>query len=419
MDNMARTWYQKWFLEPWKTSKVVLRPASHFRDMFGAMILNDIGGLSFMNVPMYIRAFREMSNKGPMYNLFKETVGMGTTFTNSEIKQMRGPLEYGASLPEKLLHLFDKLAAPGRNLYNAEETWFKLAKFMHNIEKKGMTPVEAGIDALKYGLNYREVTPLIAKIRTSMVGAPFITYQSKVLPLLAESVVKHPLRVAKWAALPIALTGHSLDKIGMSDSEWSNFKQILPGYLKGGWYMPLPYRDERGNMKLMNMGWLMPGFGEINEIIQRGENNPFAVLLQSPLFTIGGTLLTKQKPTGAPLYYDWEAPATKAMKSIAYIWQSLVPANLPGGTDFQAIYDAYKDRPDALTMNEAILANLGFRVTSIHPTTAMQRHNALKKIHAAEAASQMKRSIRRSTSSEETEDIIEQYQRDRQKILLR
>jgi hypothetical protein len=386
--------------------------------MFGAMILNDIGGLSFTNVPMYIRAFMEMKNQGPMYKEFVKTVGRGTTFTKEELKEVGGALEYGSTLPQKLLHLFDKVVAPARNLYNAEETWFKLAKFMHNREK-GMSRVDSGIDALKYGLNYREVTPLIAKIRSHPLGAPFITFQSKVLPLLAESMIRHPLRTTKWAALPIALTGYSLDKIGMSRDEWDSFKEILPGYLKGGWYAPLPYRDEKDNLKLMNLGWLIPGFGEINEIIQRGENNPYAVFLQSPMFTIGGTLLTKQKPSGAPLYYEWEAPAAKAMKSIAFIWQSLLPAHLPGGTDFQAIYDAYHDRPEALTMNEAILANLGFRVTSVNPTMAMKRHETLKRIHAAEAASQMKRDFRRSTSDEQTQDIIEQYQRDRQKILLR
>jgi hypothetical protein len=337
-------------------------------------------------------------------------MGASSTFTKEELSQLAPALKYGASLPEKILNLFDHIAAPARNIYGAEETWFKLAKFIHN-KQLGMAPTEAAIDAAKWTFNYSEITPLIRKVRSSPFGVPFITFQSKVLPLMAETAVKHPLRFSKWIGMGSLMGSYALDKLGMTEDEWSSLKEEFPDYMKGGWFLPMPYRDDKGQLKLLNLQWMIPGLGDVNEIMQRGMDNPWAPFLQSPLVNTLGTLATKKKTTGVPLYYDWEESGTKAAKTFNFLWQMWSPAVAPGNIDWNAMWDAIQERPEALSPEEAVLANLGFRLTSVDPAIMMKRRAALQKIHEAEATMQMRSELRRSASESESQEIIDRWVR--------
>jgi hypothetical protein len=254
LKQEANSWYQKWFLAPWKTAKVTMRPAGQIRNMIGNLVLNDVGGLPFYRVDKYMSALRDMREGAKKYKKFAKTTGIEHTFAKEEIGQIAQGLRYGATMPEKLLDLFDHIAAPTRNLYSGIENWFKYTKYLHNMDK-GMGHTEAAMDALKWTFNYGEITPLIRKVRSSPLGAPFITFQSKVIPLMAEAAIKHPLRVGKWAAMGTAMTGYALDKLGMSEEEWEGFRQVLPNYLQGRFKVPMPYRGEDGALRMLDMGW--------------------------------------------------------------------------------------------------------------------------------------------------------------------
>jgi hypothetical protein len=347
-----------------------------------------------------------------MYQAFRRLTGLGYTFTKEELGQMSKALEYGANLPTKLLHLFDQVASPGRAMYSAQETWFKLAKFIHNTEHYGLGGPQAALDAMKWTFNWGEVTPFIRKVRQSPFGIPFVTFQSKALPLLAEATAKHPLRMLKWFGLGSLIAGYSLNELGISSDEWDQFKEILPDYMKGPMKIPMPYRGEDRALRLMDFGWLIPGLREVSQITSYGWASP---LLQSPMAGMA-MLLANHKHSGAPVYYDWEAPETKMAKMISSIWQMLGPSLAPGGTDWNQMSDALQHRPEALSPYEAIAAQLGFRMMPVDEGAMIKRYHSLQRIHEAEATMMMRRELRRSASDTETDEIIRRWQESVQGI---
>src|SRR3990167_4814489 len=83
-------------------------------------------------------------------------------------------------------------------LYQAEEEFFKLAKFIHNKEK-GMDTKAAVADANHWLFDYSEVPKFVDWARNSPLGAPFITFTWKALPVIVESFVTAPWRLATVA----------------------------------------------------------------------------------------------------------------------------------------------------------------------------------------------------------------------------
>ncbi|MBU2118654.1 MAG: hypothetical protein KJ954_13790, partial [Alphaproteobacteria bacterium] len=132
IPQIANTWSNKWFMGPWKTNKVILRPAAHFRNLFGNMFANDVyGGMNAFdprNWKIYMDALLDVKNKGQNFQEFRKITGMTGRFGREEMDQLVPALKYGAYIFDKGLNLFDTIAAPARSTYAAEESWFKVAK---------------------------------------------------------------------------------------------------------------------------------------------------------------------------------------------------------------------------------------------------------------------------------------------------
>jgi len=411
IPEYASKLYNKYFMSPWKTNKVVLRPATHFRNMLGNLILNDWGGMSAFDPRSYItymKAFNELKNKGPIYQEYRKIMGEAGRWGKEEMDQLVPALRYGSNMFEKALNVYDTIASPMRNIYGAEETWFKLGKYMHNIER-GMGKTEAAMDAMRWTFNYGEVAPVIAKMRTAWWGAPFITWQSKVFPLMVETAVKHPLRFSKWFGLVWYLQGHALETIGLSEGEWETIKDKMPDYIKGGWWLLMPWRDERQQLKMLNLTWLLPGLGDFSEYYQRFTDNPLTALAQNPMVNTLAALQNKKTYTGMPLYYDWEHTPTKAAKALGFMWKMWSPAVAPGNIDWNTLWDAINERPDSLTPIEAVGAQFGFKLKSYNPSAANVRRETVRRVHESEITSQMRRELRRATSAQEVSTIIDKY----------
>lgn len=410
MPKISRGFYQKWFLSPWKTSKVLLRPATHIRNMISNTILNDWGGLPFYRLDIYMKALRELASKGQVWKDFSQRSGHHANFVSSDIANMDAGLRYGANMFDRMYSLYQKAVAPAGSLYSAEESWFKLAKYMHNLEK-GLTKNEAAMDAIKWTFNYAESTPEVARI--GKYAVPFMRWYSKSVPLMVETAVKHPIRFGKWIAFGAGLQQYALNNTGTSEEEWEMLREQMPDYVKNGIYLPMPWRDEQGRLNLMNLTYIMPGIGDVNEMYQRSFPE---LVMQNPIMTIGSTLLSKRKFSGAPLYYEWEEPSVKVAKSLSYVWESLSPAVVPGGTDWNALYNAITQGAEGTgpTVEEAMAGWFGFKLTPVDPEANARRANAVQKIHDSEMASMMQKELRKATTNEQVEAILERYQKLRE-----
>lgn len=405
IPRIAEGLFNRYFMSPWKTNKVVLRPASHIRNLISNTLLNDGGGLPFYRQDIYMDALKGMRTNSAAWKEFKRMTGTSATnFSGADLLQINSGLAYGANIFDKMLNVYDKIVSVPRSIYSAEESLFKFAKYLHNIEK-GIGKHEAAHDAVKWTFDFSDITPEIAAVGKWAV--PFIRWYTKAIPLGLETAVKHPLRFAKWGVFGMALQAHAFESTGISEEEWDSLKEGMPEYMQKGMYLLMPFRDENENLQMLNLTYMLPFIGDVSELYQRSvpEN-----IIQNPIFTMGSTLLSKRKFSGVPLYYDWEPPATKAFKGFAYAWEQFMPATVPGGTDFDKLWNAIQNKEGALSVEQAIANAAGFKLTPVDKIKNARRKDAIRRIYEQEISSSLRRELKMSTSGEETADILKKYQ---------
>ena len=412
MPKIAHKWANKWFMTPWKTSKVILRPATHVRNALSNVILNDWGGLPMYRGDIYYKAWKEMRRGGKNWREWQKLTGGGGTFSMNEIVEMGKGLTYGSNMMDHGLALFDRMASVPRAMYNAEEQFAKMAKFIWN-KQKGMAPREAAVDAMKWTFNYGEVTRATSLIRGNL--APFFTWQSKVIPLMAETAVKHPLRLGKYFLLYQTLQANAIEANKITPGEWEFIEKILPDYMQEGQFLLMPWRDERDRLQFLNLTYMIPGFGDLAEL----NAHPMGELLGHPFLTIGGALLSKTKFSGAPLYHDWEEPQTKFAKSMAYVWEQLVPSLMYGGVDWNKMERMIKDpdNPNTYTWEQMMATASGFPIKPLDIASSARRRAVVDQIHRQEMGSQMKRELRTAKTPSGRRKIAEKYMRLRRELV--
>ena len=111
--GLAHTWYNKFFLSPWKMGKIVLRVPTHFRNITGNVILNDWGGMSVLRPQAYLtyaRALQELKRNGPIAQEFTKLTGYDTTFAGVETSRVFGHIRVRAG--EDIVGLSDRMLTP-------------------------------------------------------------------------------------------------------------------------------------------------------------------------------------------------------------------------------------------------------------------------------------------------------------------
>ncbi len=427
LPKIAEGMYQKYFMAPWKTNKVILRPASHIRNLMSNLVLNDWGGLPFYRTDIYIDAYKGMKGNTAAWKEFQKMTGLSRMqFTDAEINQLASGfspkgyfksigsgsgLTYESNILDRAMNVYDKIVAPARSLYSAEESLFKYAKYLHNIEK-GIGKKEAAFDAIKWTFNFGEVTPEIATIGKYFM--PFVRWFSKSIPLGLETAVKHPLRMGKWFAFYQAFQANAMQSTKIDGDEWARIHDGLPEYMQKGMYLLMPWRNDKGQLNLLDMTYIVPFVGDVSQLYQTAS--PVEAVFQNPVFTIPAALISKRKFSGVPLYYDWEDPSTKFAKAAAYGWEQLMPASMPGGTDWRKLQNAFTEQEGAMSVEAALASASGFKLTPVDEIGNMRRKRAIMKVYDREIKAFTKKEIMKTKSDEDQQKVIEQSIKLRQQI---
>lgn len=353
---------------PWKLAKVAWNPAVHIRNIWGNIVLNDIGGLPFYRMDIYMRALKDMMKGAKEWKQFSKLYGEDITWAGSELYEVIGPRKIRAlhgdtpNMTARILDFIDKardtktfeklVYVPGKlqRLYQAEELWAKYAKYLWN-KRQGMSPKEAIEDAIKWTFNYAQVTPAVQSLRTSVI--PFFTWQSKVVPLWFEALQKNPVRVLKWALLPLALQQSAISSLNLTEGEWTQLKEKLPTYYSQGWVIPLPFRDEKGRINIINASYLIPGLGDVIELAKGIKNvgrGDIADAVRNwwshPLMEMAQVLRSGMTSEGIPIYNEWDNPSTKYLKLMWWFWKNMTPGWL--GLDLEHTYKIAKGSEKAI-----------------------------------------------------------------------
>jgi hypothetical protein len=269
-------------LGAWKFGKVILSPKTHARNLMSNSVLAHLGGLPMWEQPIYLtKAARQMKGKGDYWLAAKKEGLMQRTFTNSELRTLFDDVEINMSgikansLPERFGIIGDaweksKVGARGAaKIYEAEEQIYKMAKFIHNVDRKGMTAGAAAIDAEKWLFNYQKLTPFQEKFRSKWYGAPFATFTFKAMPRIMEAAVKTPWRFATPAAMIYALEQAAMGKFGDTPAEFKAKKKLRPDWMRGNFlgipnFARTPMMDEYGREYYLNLTYILP-WGDIGE----------------------------------------------------------------------------------------------------------------------------------------------------------
>lgn len=406
-----------YFITPWKMNKVVFRVPSHFRNIFSNTILNDVGGLPWYRWDIYKKAISELRDNSAGVREFAKLTGSGTTFSEVEVAPILRMARQKTDLLQASEGYLSQMAGEmgegtigvaekfGR-AYQLEETWFKYAKYLHNLEKGGMSKKAAAEDAAKWTFNYGRVTPFVRTMRESV--APFATWTTKVIPLMAEAAIDHPLRVAKWMLAPYAITQMATKTANFSNKEWGKVRDDLPDYLSKGLIGLAPNRDSKGRAQLINYTWFLPGIGDVAGLYAGMDAKGMAqTLTQNPIISILADLKHNRTLSGAPIYYEWEPPGLKLQKLLAYVHLQLGPGIL--GSDMVKTFKALEGGPEAMTGGQLLANQFGVPVIPLVPTEIRRRKVQGQQYAIREMMGRARKEMMMARTPSDKRQVIDKY----------
>jgi len=295
----------------WKYLKVVVSPSTWFRNAYTNVILNDAGGLPFYRSDVYIKALKDYADKGPLYRaVMRESNVLRGTHYGAEIRDVLNRYKDTPGLPGSSMMdamadvtrwMEQKKVAP-HQIYQAVEKWHKLAHVMWKVENEGMTVRQAARSAEKYLFDYNKIPNVVRAFREGWAGAPFITFDFKAIPLLAEKAVKDPMWYAKWGAITqgvervnAAMAGTPWSQVKEEKKwmpEWAAAQSIIPRWMSDmAKKIPVPGlvgealdfitppgrwlysgKDKTGKSSYVDIGYISPGAGiyRLNDLVFHG-----------------------------------------------------------------------------------------------------------------------------------------------------
>jgi hypothetical protein len=323
----------------WKYGKAILNPATHARNFVSNITLAHLAGVSPADLTVYASAAKALK-QGHNNTYFKEAEKAGlynSTFIESDISVLRDELSTIRN-PNSLATWIRKAASVPSAMYDQSERFFKTAVFI-KAREEGKSAGAAVEIAEKYLFNYQDIPPVVKHYKRW--ASPFVTYAYKASPLMAETMITKPWKIAGVMGAMYGLEELAQNKLGVSDQEVSDDKSVM---LKSRGQVLLPFTDSNDNKLYGNVGEFMPwsGVGQ-----SWGQSDiPFADFLpNNPVFTIGAALLTnKDSFTGKEIHDKvLDSAAATTQKYMEYAWKQLTPSLAPGGYGFDKIVTSMKN----------------------------------------------------------------------------
>jgi hypothetical protein len=217
-----------------------------------------VADLSPHRLDVFKEAAQDILAKGPDYQQLKEMGKLGREWYGAEIKRFLPAVETGK--PEGHLEGFANIISKGAGMvgrttdrlgrgYQGIEQIFKVAIYKHR-KALGDTPQAAADMAEKAVFNYSKIPPGIRWAKRFY--SPFITFTYKALPRFAETAIRKPWKVAKYAILAQAVEQASRLAGGESPGDLARERAVLPDYMARDTFpgipshLRIPLKDKHG-----------------------------------------------------------------------------------------------------------------------------------------------------------------------------
>ena len=322
----------------WKYGKAILNPVTHARNAVSNTILAYFAGVNPGDTHVYSSAASALK-QGRENTHFREAEDWGlfnNTFIESDISALRDELNEVRDGSKFAKWIRNAVSAPAA-LYDQSERFFKAAVFIHAREG-GATVDEAAKHAEKFLFNYQDIPPAVKHYKRW--AAPFMTYTYKATPLLAETMITKPWKIAAVFGSMYGLETIAQNALGVSDEDVAADKSVM---LQDKGQVLLPFKDTYGNRLYGNVGAFLPWSG-IGQTWGQSDVPLGDWLPSNPMFTIAAALVTnKEGFTGQDIHdriLDGAAETTQ--KYMSYAWKQLTPSLVPGGYGFEKLVKGLK-----------------------------------------------------------------------------
>jgi len=311
---------------------------------------------------------------------------------------MTGP-EIGMRLSKAVLAASKSTARGGQkivrgasNIYQAAETAGKMAKAKSVIDglakELGRKPtleessafMDKGVfEANKWLIDYSLVPQGVDYLRKHALGSPFLTFQYKVLPLIAEASLRRPWLVAAAALAPMAMMKANPDLKNLSDEDVKTLKRMYPEQArKAGHVWLLPKRNADGTWRMLDVGYMTPvgGLSQLMTSLAKGDVGggiqDFTGLLGGPVPQILSAVITKVDPfTKRPIVDDALSGGDQVKQWLTYAYTLGMPSWTTDRGALGKLVDAFKEKEmyygGTQSMDKALLSAIGVNLTDFDP----------------------------------------------------
>lgn len=379
----------------WKMTKTTMNPPTQVRNFVTNAVVMDLSGVNTFKIPYLLgKAAKEISTGGEYFKIAQKYGISASGFSQIELREanqimqdMLSRSEGGAlNIPHMLKTVGAWTVQKAGDVYAFSEILFKTAKLIDNLEK-GMKENEAALDAHDWFFDYSLVHPSIRRIRSVPFGMPFITYYYKILPKLVETLINHPMRFAKYAALAFAIPAVFAAQNDVEEEDFENLRNSLSERIRKKQNLwAIPDKDENGNWNFLDVGYMLPWsmFQDIITSLSGGDvgaaTQSFG-LLGSPALSVAAAIKTNIDPfTGKKIWDDSDTPNERAKSLMNYIISVIAPPFVTGTGFLGKLIDKaqgtglnkYGEPVDTNTQLAGRL--LGFNIYSLNPQMQRMRN---------------------------------------------
>ena len=335
-----------WYNQIWKSAKVAWNPPAQVRNHISNGILVHMSGVPFAMVPVrYVQAIQAIRSNNKYWRIAKRYGVKAASFNSQELLRIERDLldlmsrEQGKFSIATIKNMGGIVNNAVGDAYQFSESLWKTAKIIDAMKREGLSPAEAAKSAHDAVFDYSMVPQFVKKLRTMPIGAPFATFNYKVLPLLLKTAIVHPERYVPYIAIPYVLAELIKDTFDIDDDDLKALQKALPRWLeeKGTAYF-LPIKDARGRWQAMDFGYFMPwgGFQTLlNAVTSKATEGALgrtANVLQAvgafggPVTNLITAIQSGTDPfTGKEIANKNDPPAKQAADLMQYLWRLNAP----------------------------------------------------------------------------------------------
>lgn len=378
----------------WKLSKVALNPPTQIRNFLSNMILVHLSGVPMHRVysgEILTKALKSIITKDKYFRIATKYGLFATTFSSQELRRIE---DSWIALQKQKGGSIARLKAMGATLtnfasdaYSMMEAIGKIAKLRDAMEREGKSEADAMIEAHEALFDYSLVPRWVQYTRNSPLGIPFLTFQYKVLPQLAKTAIKHPLRFAPYVALA-ALPGALIEALyDVDDDDVEKLRNTFPEWMREkGHMLLLPWKDSAGKWQVLDFGYIVPWgmFSDVAASMTGGD--PRQALkevgfLSGPVNSVIAAFATNVDPfTGREIVERFATPKERLLQMLNYMWSLSAPGMLTeyGGVNrlkgaIQGDVDPRSMEPP-MTAAQAAMRMFGINTYPVDPEASLARN---------------------------------------------